>query len=111
MSNMKDFSLQLIMPTGVYEEKPIKAGDAVMIGRATSELIDEFDKYNYVSRKHLVIKFDGENFLVEDMSTNGTFIGGRRLTKNMVYVYKAEDLQSIQLPIGIEIYVKWRLRL
>src|SRR5262249_50729524 len=34
----------------------------------------------YASRKHLLLSFDGERFLVQDEgSTNGTFLGGQRV--------------------------------
>lgn len=51
--------------------------DQVVIGRSAScDLILEDDS---VSRQHATITFDGESFVIQDSSTNGTFVNGSRI--------------------------------
>ncbi|MEQ9713923.1 MAG: FHA domain-containing protein [Candidatus Asgardarchaeum sp.] len=57
-----------------------------------------------VSRRHLLIKFDGQQLIVIDEgSSNGTFINGQRIPRNTPY--KISEGQSIRIGFGTTIQI------
>ncbi|MGH1490479.1 MAG: FHA domain-containing protein [Acidimicrobiales bacterium] len=61
-------------------------GADVTIGRDPSCLIQLDERHSLVSRKHLRITFDDNSWWMEDFSSKGTFVNGKKLKKP----YKAE---------------------
>lgn len=83
------------------EEFPIDMGSTVVIGRSRTcdislrrcrswlaldkELRESQDDFKSVSRKHMRISYyDSSNIEVEDLSSNGTFVDGRRINRTVI---------------------------
>ena len=90
------------------EEYPVAVGSTVVIGRSRScdvslqrckswLALDEDDRdaaqdFKTVSRKHARIScYDAENVEVEDLSSNGTFVDGRRVDRMVITDLREED--------------------
>jgi len=70
------FKGRLLLP-GDLELKLTEKGLAV--GRADLARVLGLDELGQVSRQHFKISFEGEDFLIEDCSTNGTSLNGRSI--------------------------------
>lgn len=85
----------------VGEKFPLDRGATIVIGRSrscdislrrcSSWLAQEHDKrdcdddFKTVSRKHIRISYyDNSNIEVEDLSSNGTFVDGRRISRTVI---------------------------
>jgi pSer/pThr/pTyr-binding forkhead associated (FHA) protein len=83
------------------EEFPIDMGSTVVIGRSRTcdislrrcrswlaldeERRESQDDFKSVSRKHIRISYyDSSNIEVEDLSSNGTFVDGRRINRTVI---------------------------
>ncbi len=74
---------------GLSYDFPVKSGDTILVGRGRPEMDGVFSALDLmaiggdekgVSRKHAMVKVEGQTaFLVDLSSTNGTFLNGRRL--------------------------------
>jgi pSer/pThr/pTyr-binding forkhead associated (FHA) protein len=67
----------VVVKTGSEAGRRLELGDAVAIGRQDGDLVLEDPE---VSRRHAVLRREGESIVVEDLdSTNGTFVNGERI--------------------------------
>lgn len=81
-----DGSITCICGNDAGATYPLYAGEEIIIGKDSSvSNIVVNPRYKQVSRKHCGIKYDKnkEAYLIIDYSTNGTFVNGRRLTREM----------------------------
>lgn len=63
---------------------------SMIVGRDPS--VDIFIDDPKISRQHARIEFDGRDYRVTDLnSTNGSFLGGRRLAPNLPQVWQGEE--------------------
>lgn len=88
---------RLVGVSGMYAGAEIALDtDGIILGRDASEaqLVIESPK---VSRKHCKITYDLQkgNYVVTDYSTNGTFVGKRRLTKGTAEILPAGSIVNI----------------
>lgn len=83
------------------QEKLLKVGDTVTIGRGDNNTI--VINSPKVSRNHAVIEWNGERFVVRDLrSSNGTFVNGERVT-NMPYPLKhGDELMFERMPFKFD---------
>jgi pSer/pThr/pTyr-binding forkhead associated (FHA) protein len=66
-----------VVKTGSEAGRRLELGGAVAIGRQDGDLVLEDPE---VSRRHAVLRREGESIVVEDLdSTNGTFVNGERI--------------------------------
>lgn len=81
---MKKLAL-LLVDSGIAVKKLILEKGRFIIGR--SDDADFVISSKDVSRHHVAVEYDGRRCLVEDLkSTNGTFINGTRITKQVLNV-------------------------
>jgi FHA domain len=67
----------VVVKTGSEAGRRLELGGAVAIGRQDGDLVLEDPE---VSRRHAVLRREGESIVVEDLdSTNGTFVNGERI--------------------------------
>jgi FHA domain len=67
----------VVVKTGSEAGRRLELGGAVAIGRQDADLVLEDPE---VSRRHAVLRREGESIVVEDLdSTNGTFVNGERI--------------------------------
>jgi len=83
------------------EQFPLDRGSTIVIGRSRScdislrrcpswlaqdqEKRETDDDFRTVSRKHIRISYyDNSNIEVEDLSSNGTFVDGRRISRTVI---------------------------
>ena len=116
----------LIGVSGIVQGEmfPLEYGKSVVIGRSRScdislrnckrwleaeqagELSEESAKT--VSRKHLKISFyNAQSIELEDLSSNGTFVDGKRIDRFVVTDVK-ETAHEIQLGAGEKFRLEWR---
>ena len=83
--------LEIIHPDGTRQVHRL-AGPVVSIGRSNEGNLIVL-KHDDVSRRHAVVEFKGGGVFVKDVSTNGTFVDGKRINS------------EAQLPLGRQIKV------
>ena len=67
----------VVVKSGSEAGRRLELGGAVAIGRQDGDLVLEDPE---VSRRHAVLRREGESIVVEDLdSTNGTFVNGERI--------------------------------
>jgi pSer/pThr/pTyr-binding forkhead associated (FHA) protein len=67
----------VVVKTGSDAGRRLELGGALAIGRQDGDLVLEDSE---VSRRHAVLRREGESIVVEDLdSTNGTFVNGERI--------------------------------
>jgi hypothetical protein len=88
-SNLNTIVLQVTYRDGIQEEISFKQR-VVYIGRASS--FGQFDQDPEISRKHLLIKLNdnGEVFIEDQGSTNGSRLNGQRITG--MHLVRPKDL-------------------
>lgn len=75
---ISDSTLRLSVAGQDYSFLP---GAVVTIGRDPSCLVQLDERHSLVSRQHLTITFDRDSWWLEDQSSKGTYVDGRRLKK------------------------------
>jgi pSer/pThr/pTyr-binding forkhead associated (FHA) protein len=75
---ISDSTLRLSVAGQDYSFLP---GAVVTIGRDPSCLVQLDERHSLVSRHHLRITFDNDSWWLEDQSSKGTFVDGRRIKK------------------------------
>ena len=79
----EDYTLVLVDSGHVVKKMALSQGRFI-IGRADDA--DLVISNKDVSRRHAALSCDGSNFKIEDLdSTNGTFVNGRRITKESLH--------------------------
>jgi hypothetical protein len=69
--------------------------EIVTIGRANESTIRIPEKYEGVSRNHALIRREIGGFSIEDVSKNGTFVGGKKLKKHQLSALKDGDVVQL----------------
>lgn len=62
----------------VYKKYDIRANSVITIGKSETNDI-QYDTLNVVSREHAIIKRNGKEFVLEDISANGVFVNDVRI--------------------------------
>ena len=94
----QEFHLVLVNTDDAGRSWPV--GDVLRIGKATdNELALE---HPTVSRNHLVIRRQGDQFLVQDLgSTNGTFIDGAQVREGFLRPGALLEVGDVQLQVAL----------
>jgi DNA-binding NtrC family response regulator len=91
----QEYHLVLINTPDAGKSYPL--GDVLRIGK-TSENNDVVIEHPTVSRNHLVVRRQGEQFLVQDLgSTNGTFIDGAQIREAFLRAGALLEVGDVQL--------------
>lgn len=62
--------------------KEFSVSGAIDVGRISSDMASLLNESDYTSRHHAVLETTDSQLFITDVSTNGTSINGRRITKN-----------------------------
>lgn len=89
-TSVSDATLQLSIDGQDYTFLP---GTEVTLGREPSCLVHVDERHSLVSRRHLKIMYRDDAWWIEDFSSKGTFVDGKRLSAP----YKAEGAFLVQL--------------
>ncbi len=89
-TSVADATLQLSIDGKDYTFVP---GTEVTLGREPSCLVHVDERHSLVSRRHLKITYRDDYWWIEDFSSKGTFVDGKRITTP----YKAEGAFIVQL--------------
>ncbi|MDH3683876.1 MAG: FHA domain-containing protein, partial [Acidimicrobiia bacterium] len=87
---ISDATIQLSIDGRDYTFLP---GTEVTVGRDPSCLVTVDERHSLVSRRHLKITYRDANWWIEDFSSKGTFIDGKRISS----AYRAEGAFMAQL--------------
>ena len=75
-----------------------------IIGRDTTCDFIIFDPKNRVSRKHLELAYDGNEYFIKDLqSTNGTFVNGKKIESDKVFKISSKDKVTLSLDYPLDI--------
>jgi len=86
----------LVRVNGTEAGKSYDLGQSLRIGKATDN--DVVLDHPTVSRNHLVVRRQGEQFLVQDLgSTNGTFIDGAQIREGFLRAGALLEVGDVQL--------------
>ena len=74
----------------------------ITIGRNAQSTIIVGAEYNTVSGNHATISYDGQSYILQDHSTNGTYINGKRLApgEEMV-VNRSDEIQFGKIIVNV----------
>ena len=81
----------------------------VKLGRSESYSQLVIRGYPEISKLHCYIQYDTQSgkYLVKDVSTNGTFLGGQPLAKNLVYAVPEDSVLKLAGVCQVELGVKY----
>ena len=72
--------------------RPVEmVGGAISVGRGAENDLVLPDPSKVLSKRHCAIEDHGGNVVVVDLSTNGTFLNGKRLTPYLPHVLNNKD--------------------
>jgi hypothetical protein len=87
---ISDASIQISIDGSDYTFLP---GSEITIGRDPTCLVTVDERHSLVSRRHLKINFHDDHWWIDDYSSKGTYVDGRKIGSS----YKAEGAFMVQL--------------
>jgi hypothetical protein len=90
---VSDASIQIAIDGSDYTFLP---GSEITIGRDPTCLVTVDERHSLVSRKHLKINYHDNHWWIDDYSSKGTYVDGRKISSP----YKAEGAFMVQLGDG-----------
>lgn len=81
----------------------ITVKDKFLVGRDNPKMAEYFEKSRFISRKHCMLTYDGGKLYAVDVSTNGTFLNGKRIEKaEMVRLKKGDEITFADMKFRVE---------
>jgi len=80
----------------------IQAGKKVILGKEGDVSLDPFTPYPTVSREHLIVEFDKQQwFIMDNKSTNGAYLNGKIIKVGERYLIKKGDVINLSTKFAL----------